>query len=88
MINIFLCFRFLLKVGITLIKYIRHQSCNPISMQIVVIFSSILPFSISRKFLLLHMRSRDFLEIRNDLHSVLKGRTQVMQYNQTSNAEY
>lgn len=60
MLNIFLSFQFMLKIGITLIKYIRHHSCNPISMQIVVIFSSILPFSKSRKFLLLHMRSRDF----------------------------
>ena len=33
-----------------------------------------------------HVQQR-FFEICNDLHRVLKGRTQVMEYNQTSNAE-
>lgn len=61
MINIFPCFRFMLKIGIILIKYIRHHSCNHISMQFVMIFFSILPFSRSRKFFLLHMCSRDCL---------------------------
>jgi len=87
MINIFFCFCFTLQTGITITKYITLHSCKPISMKSVMIFLLYPTIMCKQKVpSSTHVQQR-FFEICNDLHRVLKGRTQVMEYNQTSNAE-